>query len=98
MTKFDLDTSKSLCKSTFDHWRKAGKTDTNSVITQNLPSRLISIEELVSPDEDITLPENQPTLEIKERESIFYSPFRSDTWYVSLKNFLENSGLSFSPP
>jgi len=28
MTKFDLDTSKSLCKSTFDHWRKAGKTDT----------------------------------------------------------------------
>ena len=29
MTKFDLDTSKSLCKSTFDHWRKAGKTDTN---------------------------------------------------------------------
>ena len=29
MTKFDLDTLKSLCKSTFDHWRKAGKTDTN---------------------------------------------------------------------
>jgi len=29
MTKFDLDTSKSLCKSTFDHWRKARKTDTN---------------------------------------------------------------------
>ena len=29
MTKFDLDTSKSLCKSIFDHWRKAGKTDTN---------------------------------------------------------------------
>ena len=28
MTKFDLDTSKSLCKSIFDHWRKAGKTDT----------------------------------------------------------------------
>ena len=29
MTKFDLDTSKSLCKSIFDHCRKAGKTDTN---------------------------------------------------------------------
>ena len=29
MTKFDLNTSKSLCKSTFDHWRKVGKTDTN---------------------------------------------------------------------
>jgi len=29
MTKFDLDTFKSLCKRTFDHWRKAGNTDTN---------------------------------------------------------------------
>ena len=29
MTKFDLDTSKSLCKSIFDHWRKAAKTDIN---------------------------------------------------------------------
>jgi len=31
MTKFDLDTLKSLCKSTFDHWRKAAKTDTNRI-------------------------------------------------------------------
>jgi len=30
MTKFDFDTLKSLCKSMFDHWRKAGKTDANS--------------------------------------------------------------------
>ena len=29
MKKFDLDTLKSLCKSMFDHWRKAAKTDTN---------------------------------------------------------------------
>ena len=29
MTKFDLDTLKSLFKSKFDHWRKAAKTDTN---------------------------------------------------------------------
>ena len=29
MIKFDLDTLKSLCKSMFDHWKKAGKTDTN---------------------------------------------------------------------
>jgi len=29
MTKFDLDTLKPLCKSMFDHWRKAGNTDTN---------------------------------------------------------------------
>ena len=29
MTKFDLETLRPLCKSIFDHWRKAGKTDTN---------------------------------------------------------------------
>ena len=29
ITKFDLDTLKSLCKSMFDHWRKAENTDTN---------------------------------------------------------------------
>ena len=29
MTKFDLDILKSLCKSMFDHWRKAAKADTN---------------------------------------------------------------------
>ena len=29
MTKFDLDILKSLCKSMFDHWRKAANTDTN---------------------------------------------------------------------
>lgn len=30
MTKFDLNTLKSLCKSKFDHWRNATKTYTNS--------------------------------------------------------------------
>ena len=30
MTKFDLDTLKSHCKSMFDHWRKAAKAHTNS--------------------------------------------------------------------
>ena len=29
MTKFDLDTLRSLCKSMFDHLRKAAKDDTN---------------------------------------------------------------------
>ena len=29
MTKFDLDNLKSLCKSMFDHWRKAAKADSN---------------------------------------------------------------------
>ena len=29
MTKFDLNTLKPLCKSIFDHWRKAEKTNTN---------------------------------------------------------------------
>lgn len=69
-----------------------------NIITQNLPSGLISIEELVSPDEDVTLPKNQQTLNLREREPIFYSPFRSDACYLSLTNFLENPGLSFSPP
>ena len=32
MTKFDLDTLRSFCKSIFDHWRKAAKTDTNKII------------------------------------------------------------------
>ena len=31
MTKFDLHTLKSLCKSMFDHWTKAAKDDTNIV-------------------------------------------------------------------
>ena len=67
-------------------------------ITENLPSDLISIEELVGPDEDVTLPEMQQTLNLRERESIFYSPFISDTCYLSLTYFLENLGLSYSPP
>ena len=29
MMKFDINTLKSLCKSMFDHWRKAAKFDTN---------------------------------------------------------------------
>ena len=46
MTKFDLDTLKSLCKSMFDHWRKAAKTDTNrcnmTVYIQNMcPHRIL---------------------------------------------------------
>ena len=69
-----------------------------NIITQNLPSGLIFIEELVSPDEDITSPKNQPTLNLREHESIFYSPFKSDAWYLLLTIFLENPGLSFSPP
>ena len=52
-----------------------GSSRVGSVITQNLPSGLISIEELVSLDEGISLLENQPSLELRERESIFYSPF-----------------------
>jgi len=69
------------------------------VIAQNLPSGLISIEELVIPEEEgISIPEGQPVIELRERESIFYSPPRSDAWYFSLTNFLENPGLCFSPP
>ncbi len=69
------------------------------VITENLPSGLISIEEL-SPEEDLGasyLEDDIPSLDLRERESIFYSPPRATTWYLSLTNFLDNS-VSFSPP
>ena len=36
-------------------------------ITENIPSDLISIEELVGPDEDITLPKTKETSNIRER-------------------------------
>ena len=69
------------------------------VITQNLPSRPIAIEELATLEEEsISILENQPVIDLRERESIFYSPPRSQAWYTSLTNFLENPGLSFSPP
>lgn len=69
------------------------------VITQNLPSGLIAIEEIVTPEEEgISIPKNQPVIELREHESIFYSPPRSDAWYLSLTNFLENPRLIFSPP
>jgi len=70
------------------------------VITQDLPFGLIAIEEIASPEEEegLSIPENQPIIELREFESIFYSPPRSTTWYLSLTNFLENPGLSFSPP
>ena len=68
------------------------------VITQNLPFGLIPIEELVTPEEEgISIPEGQPVIKLRERESIFYSPPRSGAWYLSLTNFLVNPGLSFSP-
>ena len=76
-----------------------GSPRVERVITQNLPSGLLAIEELVTLEEEgISTPENQPVIELRERESIFYSPPRSDAWYLSLTNFLENPGLSFSPP
>ena len=70
------------------------------IITHDLPSGLIAIEELASPEEEegLSIPENQPIFELRERESIFYSPPRSTTWYLNLTNFLDNPGLSFSPP
>ena len=77
-----------------------GSPRVERIITQNLPSGLIAIEELATPEEEvgIPIPENKPVIELRERESIFYSPPRSSSWYLSLTNFLENSGLSFSPP
>jgi len=76
-----------------------GSPRVERVINQNLPSVLIAIEELVTLEEEgISIPENQPVIELRERESIFYNPPRSDAWYLSLNNFLENPRLSFSPP
>ena len=69
------------------------------VINKNLPSGLISIEEL-APEEDLGasyLEEDLPALDLRESESIFYSPPRGTTLYLSLTNFLDNS-VSFSPP
>lgn len=64
-----------------------GSPRVRNIITQNLPSGLISIEELVNPKEDVILLESQQILNLRERESILYSPFRSDAWYVPLTNF-----------
>ena len=76
-----------------------GSPRVERIITQNLPSGLIAIEELATlKEESIPIPENKPVIELRERESIFYNPPRSSAWYLSLTNFLENSGLSFSPP
>ena len=70
------------------------------VITENLPSGLIAIEELAPEEEEIGIPvpEGQPVIDLRERESIFYSPPRGTTWYLLLTNYLDNSGSSFSPP
>ena len=76
-----------------------GSPRVERVITENLPSGLIAIEEL-APEEDLGasyLEEDLPALDLRERESIFYSPPRSTTCYLSLTNFLDNS-VSFSPP
>ena len=50
------------------------------VITENLPAGLIAIEEL-APEEELGVStlENQPTIDLRERESIFYGPPRSTT-------------------
>ena len=77
-----------------------GSPRVERVITQDLPSGPIAIEELATPEAEVglSIPENQPIIELRERESIFYTPPRSSTWYLNLTNFLDNSGLSFSPP
>ena len=61
-----------------------GSPRVERVITKNLPSGLIAIEEL-SPEEDLGASyseEDLPSLDLRECESIFYSPPRSTTWYL----------------
>jgi len=66
------------------------------IITQNLPSGLIAIEELATPEEEgIPIPENQPVIELRECESIFYSLPRSCAWYLSLTNLFGKPGTKF---
>jgi len=62
------------------------------VITENLPSGLIAIEELAPEEEEVGIfvPEGQPVIDLRERESIFYSPPRNTTWYLALTNYLDN--------
>ena len=63
----------------------------------DLPLGLISIEEITDIEEEIFFPSDQESLELRERESIFYSPFKQDVWYSSLTYFLQNLGLQYSP-
>ena len=51
-----------------------GSPRVRNIVTDNLPSRLISIEELTNPDEELSLPNSPQSLNLRERESIFYSP------------------------
>ena len=68
------------------------------VITEDLPSGLISIEEITpEPDHASPLEDDIISLDLRESESLFYSPPRATTWYLSLTNFLDNS-VGFSPP
>ena len=62
------------------------------VITENLPSGLIAIEELAPEEEErgVFVSEGQPVIDLSERESIFYSPPRNTPWplYFIKNNFL----------
>ena len=68
------------------------------VITEDLPSGLISIEDITpEPDRASSLEDDIISLDLRESESLFYSPPRATTWYLSLTNFLDNS-VGLSPP
>jgi len=63
MTKFYLDTSKSLCKSMFDHWRKSGKTDTN--IGSNGDGSTLEVPRIADLWESRPVPSNHWAMESK---------------------------------
>lgn len=69
------------------------------IITENLPSGLIVIEQLAPEEEElgVFVPEGQLVIDLREHESILYNPPRSTTWYLSLTNYLDNSGSGYSP-
>jgi hypothetical protein len=66
------------------------------IITENLPVGLIAIEELV-PEEEIGVSdsEDQITLDLRERESIFYSPPRSDFLVPCINQFFRQLSRFF---
>ena len=68
-------------------------------ITKNLPPGLISIEEITDTKEEVILPSRQEYLDLRQSESIYYySPFKKDTCYSQLTEFLHNTALNYSPP
>jgi len=81
MTKFDFDTLRPLCKSIFDHWRKAGKTDTNTFLKQikdkkSPPIKLIGNQHAIKTFERFTCTNTTPINNIISHIHTYTQTFR----------------------